>query len=76
MATLVDVAAHFLSSTKPYRLMISGRRATPVADKAEWLLVKALSGPTAFKPNTIIAGGADGVDSVGTIQKSTTPTHK
>ena len=62
--TLVDVVAHFLAEVHPTRLMLSGRRAVAVADRAELVLRRVLAAPEGFKPSTLVSGGADGVDSV------------
>ena len=60
---LKEVVTHFLAEAKPTKLMLSGRRASSVAQKAELLLRRVLSASTS-KPQVIISGGADGVDSV------------
>lgn len=62
---LKKVIENFFSTVKPEQLMISGRRASAVADKAQILLHQVLTDKkSAFQPKTIITGGADGVDSV------------
>eukprot|EP00286_Rhodomonas_abbreviata_P017894 CAMPEP_0181325830 /NCGR_PEP_ID=MMETSP1101-20121128/21151_1 /TAXON_ID=46948 /ORGANISM="Rhodomonas abbreviata, Strain Caron Lab Isolate" /LENGTH=279 /DNA_ID=CAMNT_0023434197 /DNA_START=25 /DNA_END=861 /DNA_ORIENTATION=- len=60
---LVEVVIDFLDKVHPRKLLMSGRRAPSVADQAEQLMRRAL-GSKSWKPETLIAGGADGVDSV------------
>ena len=62
--TLGAVVAHFFAEARPSRLMLSGRRAVAVADKAELLLRRVLAAPGGFKPGVLVSGGADGVDAV------------
>lgn len=65
LEALTMVTRRFLSEVKPRRLMLSGKRALAVADKAEVLLRRAFDGlDSHFRPEAFVTGGADGVDAV------------